>query len=108
MITSFSGQTGINIREHIESTFRKDYATFNFLGPSLETLDLTEDRKLFAEITRKVNLSHTNSREIQGYKHLVNATIEIGLPVIIRPSYVIGGESMYIFHHHYDIKKLPS
>jgi len=107
VITSFSGQTGINIREHIESSFRSEHKSFNFLGPSLDTLDLTEDRKRFSEITKSVELSHTKSKEVRGFKSLMNAMIEIGLPVIIRPSYVIGGESMYIFHHHNDINELP-
>lgn len=107
VITSFSGQTGINIRNYIENSFRNEFKEFNFLGSSLETLDLTEDRKRFSEITRKVDLSHTKSKEIQGYKNLVNALTEIGLPVIIRPSYVIGGESMYIFHNHSDVENLP-
>jgi carbamoyl-phosphate synthase large subunit len=107
VITAFSGQTGIGIREHIENSFRKDFKTFNFLGPSLKSLDLTEDRKQFAEITKEVELSHTKSKEIRGHKALLNAMIEIGMPVIIRPSYVIGGESMYIFYSHDDINELP-
>jgi carbamoyl-phosphate synthase large subunit len=108
VITSFSGQTGINIRTYIENSFRKEFKTFNFLGANLETLDLTEDRKRFSEVTKKVELSHTKSKEVQGYKNLINALTEIGLPVIIRPSYVIGGESMYIFHNHTDIENLPT
>jgi len=107
IIASFSGQTGISIREHIENTFIKDFATFNFLGPKLKTLDLTEDRKLFSREVEKVDLAQTNSVEVRGYKNLVNAMIEIGFPVIIRPSYVIGGESMYIFYSFDDIGELP-
>lgn len=107
VIASFSGQTGINIREHLESEFRKEIYNINFLGPSLDLLDLTEDRKRFYEITRKVELSHTKSMEVSGHKNVLNAMIEIGLPVIIRPSYVIGGESMYIFHHHSELENLP-
>lgn len=107
IITSFSGQTGINIRSHIEADFRSSLQKFNFLGPDLKLLDLTEDRKQFAAITRETDLSHTQSVEVSGHKHMLTAMTEIGLPVIIRPSYVIGGESMYIFHHHDDIENLP-
>lgn len=107
ILTAFSGQTGIGIREHIENSFRKDFKEFNFLGPSLKSLDLTEDRKQFSEITKTVDLAHTKSMEIRGHKNLLNAMIEIGMPVIIRPSYVIGGESMYIFYSHDDINELP-
>lgn len=107
IIASFSGQTGIGVREHIEKTFRADFKQFNFLGPSLDVLEQTEDRKLFNRVTKKVDLAHTKAMEVQGYKNLVDAMTEIGMPVIIRPSYVIGGESMYIFHSHDDINELP-
>ena len=107
VITSFSGQTGINIRTHLENDYRKEIYNINFLGPDLRTLDLTEDRKLFSEITKKVDLAHTEAIQVSGYKHLLNAIIEIGFPVIIRPSYVIGGESMFIFRSHEDIEQLP-
>jgi len=107
VITSFSGQTGINIRSHLEADFRKKYNEFDFLGPSLDTLDLVEDRKRFDEITKQVPLSRTTSKEIRGYNQLISTITEIGLPVIIRPSYVIGGESMYIFRNHDDINELP-
>ena len=107
IITSFSGQTGIQIREHLEKSFRKNYLNMNFLGADFETLDLTEDRKLFAEFLQKINISKTTSLEVKGHKELVNAILEIGFPVIIRPSFVIGGESMFIFHDHHDLEGLP-
>jgi carbamoyl-phosphate synthase large subunit len=107
VIASFSGQTGISIREHLEVSFRKDFFPINFLGPTWKILEITEDRKQFSELTKKTSLSHTKSMEVSGQKELINAITEIGLPVIIRPSFVIGGESMYIFSKHDDLKNLP-
>ena len=107
VIASFSGQTGIQLREHLERSFRKDFFKINFLGPTWKILELTEDRKLFSQLTRETTLSITNSKEISGKKNLINAIVDIGFPVIIRPSFVIGGESMYIFYGHDDIKELP-
>lgn len=107
VIASFSGQTGIQLREHLERSFRQDFFKINFLGPTWNVLELTEDRKLFSEITRKTQLSQTQAREVSGHKELVNAMVDIGFPVIIRPSYVIGGESMYIFYGHDDLNQLP-
>jgi carbamoyl-phosphate synthase large subunit len=107
VIASFSGQTGIQVREHLERSFRKELFKINFLGPTWDILELTEDRKLFSEITRKTKLSQTQAREVSGHKELVNAMVDIGFPVIIRPSYVIGGESMYIFYGHDDLNQLP-
>ena len=107
VIASFSGQTGIQLREHLERSFRQDFLKINFLGPTWNTLELTEDRKLFSQITKKTKLSQTKSIDASGHKELVNAMVEIGFPVIIRPSYVIGGESMYIFYGHEDLSQLP-
>lgn len=107
IITAFSGQTGIKVRHHLEDSFRREHYKLPFLGASLKTLDLTEDRKQFEALTQNVELSRTKAMEVQGYKKLLNAMIEIGPPVIIRPSYVIGGESMFIFYGHDDIEELP-
>lgn len=107
VILSFSGQTGISIRDHLENSFRKDFYKINFLGPTWEILELTEDRNKFSQFTRDTELSHTNSKEVQGHKNLINAITEIGFPAIIRPSFVIGGESMYIFTKHDDLKEMP-
>lgn len=107
VIASFSGQTGIQLREHLERSFRQDFFKINFLGPTWNVLELTEDRKLFSEVTRKTKLAQTQSREVSGYKNLINAMVDIGFPVIIRPSYVIGGESMYIFYGHDELNELP-
>ena len=107
VIASFSGQTGIQLREHLETSFRQEFFKINFLGPTWKVLELTEDRKLFSEITKKTRLAQTQSREISGHKELVNAMVDIGVPVIVRPSFVIGGESMYIFTSHDDLNELP-
>ena len=107
VIASFSGQTGIQLRENLERSFRKELFPINFLGPTWNVLELTENRKLFSELTKKTTLSQTQSREVSGYKNLINAMVDIGFPVIIRPSYVIGGESMYIFYGHDDLNVLP-
>lgn len=107
VITSFSGQTGIQIREHLEKSFRKEYLKLNFLGVDFKTLDLTEDRNLFSKFLDTVNIAKTTSIEVKGHKELINAIVEIGFPVIIRPSFVIGGESMFIFYDHSDLHELP-
>jgi carbamoyl-phosphate synthase large subunit len=107
VIASFSGQTGISLRDHLERSFRKDLFKINFLGPTWKILELTEDRNQFSALTKETSLSHTHSMEISGKKNLTNAMIEIGLPVNIRPSFVIGGESMYIFYSHEDLNSLP-
>ena len=95
VVACFSGQTGIKVRERIEEGFRAAFGSFRFLGSSLTTIHLTEDRRRFAEVAGRVpSLVHNDYRVVAGAKELTNAIAEIGLPVIVRPSYVIGGESM--------------
>ena len=108
IIASFSGQTGIAVREHLEKSFRADYINFNFLGSNLKTLELTEDRQLFSQIIKDTELSITPSAEIRNHKELINAITEIGFPIIMRPSFVIGGESMYIFKSKDDLNDMTS
>jgi len=107
VIASFSGQTGISLREHLEQSFRSEFKNFKFLGSSWETLEICEDRKKFSTLTQTTRLSKTKTLEVFGQKNLINAIVEIGFPVIIRPNFVIGGESMYIFHHRDELKNLP-
>lgn len=107
VIASFSGQSGIKIRNHLERGIYQQFKSFSFLGPNLETIDFCEDRKLFDSFSRDIGLDHTTSIEIKGIKQLHTAIAEIGLPVIIRPSFVIGGESMFIFKTLEDIEQLP-
>ncbi|MGB0454343.1 MAG: carbamoyl-phosphate synthase large subunit [Bacteriovoracaceae bacterium] len=107
IVTSFSGQTGIKVRHHLEEGFRKETYGLPFLGANLKTLDLTEDRAQFDSVISELDLDKTKSVEVSGYKKLVGAMLDIGMPVIIRPSYVIGGESMFIFYGHDEIEKLP-
>ena len=107
-ITSFSGQTGIGVRRHIENTFMNRYKKINFLGSSLSVIESTENRNLFAKILKGFDISKTRSKEVSGYKQFINSIVdEIGFPAIIRPSYVIGGDSMYILNSFKDIQNLP-
>ena len=69
---------------------------------------MTEDRQAFAKALEGIDVSKTKSVEVNGYQELVDAMISIGFPVIIRPSFVIGGESMFIFNKHDDIHELPT
>jgi carbamoyl-phosphate synthase large subunit len=108
IISCFSGQTGIQLREDIETSFRNKFSTFNFLGPAYRALEVTEDRKLFSELIQTMPIQKTKSKTVAGYQNLIDAMIDIGFPVIIRPSYVIGGESMFIFRGHDDIHELPT
>ena len=107
VIWCFSGQTGINLREKIDLSFKKTKYAPKFLGSPIETLERCEDRTEFSNLLTKLDLSLTKSKEIRSFKELIKAIEEIGFPVIMRPNYVIGGESMFILKNLGDIDRLP-
>jgi carbamoyl-phosphate synthase large subunit len=107
ILPTLGGQTALNLAMELAETGVLKKLGISLLGCNVETIKKAEDRKLFSEVTRKTKLAQTQSREVSGYKNLVNAMVDIGFPVIIRPSYVIGGESMYIFYGHDELNELP-
>ena len=86
----FGGQTPLKIAKQLESVGIK------ILGTSTESIDLAEDRDLFSNLLKKLNIQQPKngiSDNIQDIKFIAN---KIGYPVLIRPSYVLGGRAMEI------------
>lgn len=106
IVAAFSGQTGIKVRMDFEKTFMKNELKLPFLGSPLKTLDLCEDRNLFDKILAGLPIHKTTSFEVKSYSELLNTISKIGMPVMVRPSYVIGGESMFIVRHWDDLGEL--
>ena len=93
----FGGQTPLKIAKQLENVGIK------ILGTSTESIDLAEDRDLFSNLLNKLNIQQPKngiSNNIEDIKHIAN---KIGFPVLIRPSYVLGGRAMEIA---YDEKAL--
>ena len=86
----FGGQTPLKIAKEIES------AGIKIIGTSTDAIDLAEDRDRFSEILNNLNIDQPKN----GFANSVGQTIkkaeEIGYPVLIRPSYVLGGRAMQI------------
>ena len=95
----FGGQTPLKIAKEIEKS------GINIIGTTTEAIDLAEDRDRFSEILRNLDINQPKN----GFANSIDQTIEeaekIGYPVLIRPSYVLGGRAMHIA---YDSKSLKS
>ena len=94
----FGGQTPLKIAKEIES------AGIKIIGTSTEAIDLAEDRDRFSEILNELNINQPKN----GFASSVTQTIEIaesiGYPVLIRPSYVLGGRAMQIAYDSENLK----
>ncbi|WHY57854.1 carbamoyl phosphate synthase large subunit [Peribacillus simplex] len=90
VIVQFGGQTAINLAKGLE-----DYGV-NLLGTSFDTLDQLEDRDRFYQLLQKLDIPHVPGSMANGEEQLIASAEAIGFPVLLRPSYVIGGQGMEI------------
>lgn len=90
VIVQFGGQTAINLAQGLE-----DYG-INLLGTSFDMLDQLEDRDRFYQLLQNLEIPHVPGTMANSEEQLVECAEEIGFPVLLRPSYVIGGQGMEI------------
>lgn len=90
VIVQFGGQTAINVAEGLEK------AGVTLLGTSFDTLDALEDRDLFYQLLDELNLPHAKGDTAHSKEEALVHAKSIGYPVLIRPSYVIGGMGMIV------------
>jgi carbamoyl-phosphate synthase large subunit len=93
VIVSFGGQTPLKIAKSLE-----DYGV-RILGTSSEGIDIAEDRERFGALLRKMKIPHPMYGTAYSVSNAVLVAEQIGFPVLIRPSYVLGGRAMEICYH---------
>jgi len=97
IIVQFGGQTPLNLAVPLEK------AGVHILGTSPDAIDRAEDRKRFQRLLQKLGLKQPDNATATSADEAVEAARKIGYPVVVRPSYVLGGRAMEIV---YDEKSL--
>lgn len=92
VIVQFGGQTAINLAAPLAR------AGVRILGTSLDSIDEAEDRKKFEALLRKLNISQPKGSTVTSVDEAVGTARELGYPVLVRPSYVLGGRAMEIVY----------
>jgi len=92
IICQFGGQTPLNIAAELEA------AGVKILGTSPETIDLAEDRDRFRKIMRELGIPQPESGMASNMEQALEIAADIGYPLIVRPSYVLGGRAMEVVH----------
>ncbi|MDY0339587.1 MAG: carbamoyl-phosphate synthase large subunit [Coriobacteriia bacterium] len=92
VICQFGGQTPLNIAGALEK------AGVPIVGTSPETIDLAEDRDRFREIMEKLHIPMPESEMVSTLDEALEAAASIGYPLMVRPSYVLGGRGMEVVH----------
>ena len=90
VIVTLGGQTAINLAKPLEKMGVK------VVGTGIEAIDRAEDRKLFEAIMREVGIPQPKAKAVTDIEDGVAAAAEIGYPVLVRPSFVLGGRAMQI------------
>jgi carbamoyl-phosphate synthase large subunit len=90
VIVQFGGQTPINLARRLAA------AGVPIWGTSTDSIDLAEDRVRFGELLRKLEVPHPEWGTAQSFEAARRVAARIGYPVLVRPSYVLGGRAMEI------------
>ncbi|HEL0008455.1 TPA: carbamoyl-phosphate synthase large subunit [Streptococcus equi subsp. zooepidemicus] len=97
VILQFGGQTAINLAEQLTK------AGVPILGTQLEDLDRAEDRKLFEKALKELGIPQPPGQTATNEAEALEAARAIGFPVLVRPSYVLGGRAMEIVENEDDL-----
>jgi carbamoyl-phosphate synthase large subunit len=92
VIVQFGGQTSINLAVPLAN------AGVKILGTPYESIDKAEDRERFTEVLNKLNIHQAPYGLAHSFEDAKKAAHKIGFPVLVRPSYVIGGRAMEIVY----------
>ena len=98
-LVQFGGQTAIKLTQALKDLGVK------ILGTPAESVDAAEDREKFDEILEMCNVPRPAGKTVFTHHEALDAANELGYPVLVRPSYVLGGQGMEIAFNDRDIKE---
>ncbi len=92
VVVQFGGQTPLNIAEELEEE------GVNILGTPPKSIDMSEDRQRFGDMIDKLDLNQPEGGTARSFEEALEIAGNIGYPVLVRPSYVLGGRGMEIVY----------
>ena len=99
VIIQFGGQTPLKLAEALHDKGVK------ILGTDIDAIDRSEDRKRFQELINLLSLKQPSNTTVKNLDEALEASETIGYPIVVRPSYVLGGRAMELVHKKEELKK---
>jgi len=99
VIIQFGGRTPLKLAETL---IKNDIP---ILGTSFDAVDRSEDRERFQELVKKLNLKQPKNTTIVSANEAIDAANSIGYPIVVRPSYVLGGRAMELVNNHEELTR---
>ena len=98
-IVQFGGQTAIGLTKHLEES------GVHILGTSAKSIDEAEDRESFDELLQRCEIHRPEGKTVFQLDEALKAAKNLGYPVLLRPSYVLGGQNMIIAYSDADVEE---
>jgi len=105
IILQLGGQTAVNLASEVEAYIKKEKLKTKILGTKVRDMNTAEDRGKCGELMRKAGIKMPEWAIAQSSDEVTTRAEEIGFPVLIRPSFVLGGRGMEIVHNDKQLKK---
>ena len=98
VVVAFGGQTAIKLTEFLDKN------GIQILGTSQDSIDLAEDRERFDALLEQFNIRRPKGKGVHSLQEALDTAESLEYPVLLRPSYVIGGQNMVIAHNAEDVR----
>ena len=104
VIVQFGGQTSVNLAVPLQRELTRRKSRTRILGTPADSIDLAEDRRRFAALMNRMRIPQPRSASGFSFAEVREAAAAIGYPVLVRPSYVLGGRGMEIVHNEGELR----
>ena len=102
VVIQFGGQTPLKLADILSEK------GVNILGTDVDAIDRSEDRERFQELVNKLNLKQPSNATAKNVDEAINEAKVIGFPIVVRPSYVLGGRAMQLVNNIEELEKYLS
>jgi carbamoyl-phosphate synthase large subunit len=104
VMVQFGGQTSVNIGEPLQDEIERRGLDCEIMGTSVEAMDLAEDRNRFNALMNDLGIAQPEGGTATSEEGAIELAHEIGYPVLVRPSYVLGGRAMQVVYSDAELK----
>ncbi|MFB6095135.1 MAG: carbamoyl-phosphate synthase large subunit, partial [Halodesulfurarchaeum sp.] len=98
VMVQFGGQTSVNVGEPLQAELERRGLDCELMGTAVEAMDLAEDRDRFNRLMDELGIAQPEGGTATSESEALELAHEIGYPVLVRPSYVLGGRAMDVVH----------